>query len=62
MNRVEREAYNAGRQWVRDNKETLAPGQDLQSQAMDLAQGSGIDADWVYEGMTDEQDYMEGKR
>lgn len=29
---------------------------------MDLAQWSGIDADYVYEGMLDEQALQEGKR
>lgn len=62
MRKSDREAYDAGRQCVRDNKETLTPGQDLQSQAMDLAQWSGIDADYVYEGMLDEQALQEGKR
>jgi len=60
MTRIEREAYRAGRQWLRDNRERK--DDDLQSYAMDLAQASGLDADWVYEGMVDESDFQNGRR
>ncbi len=58
MKRDQRDAYNAGRDWVKDNKESLTKTQDLQSQAMDLAQGAGLDPEYVYEGMLAEQAKM----
>lgn len=57
-----RAAIRAGRAYVADNwGEAVTADTDLQSEAMDLAAGTGLDADYIYEGMRREQDKRAGK-